>query len=304
MDPLYPMKGIVTVLNTPFTITNSLDEKALKRNVQRALNAGVNGFLIPAMASEISKLSKCECLKMVELVYQEVNGQVPVFAGAGKGEFEQNFELIKCYLQNGFRKVLVHIPFSDERTFRSQFLKIADLKPQIIMLQDWDPSGYGLPNSLILDLFNMVEPFKCLKIETVPAGIKYSKILELTAGKLNISGGWAVTQMFEGLERGVHAFMPTGMHYIYTKIYNCYISGRNKEAWHLYKKILPILSFSNQHLDISIHFFKRLLFKQGIFATSKVREPILEFDKVHEEITSKLIERVIDLEEQIQSNRT
>ena len=169
----------------------------------------------------------------------------------------------------------------------------------MIMLQDWDPSGYGLPDELILELFEEVPAFRCLKVETIPAGVKYSRILKLTGGRLNVSGGWAVTQMMEGLKRGLHAFLPTGMHIIYTSIYRLYKDGKTNEAEKLFQKIMPVIAFSNQHLDISIHFFKWLLYRQGIYPTPNVRTPILPFDRIHQEITEKLIEKVIDLENQL-----
>ena len=178
-------------------------------------------------------------------------------------------------------------------------MELAALDPQMIMLQDWNASGYGLGDELICDLFTNVPAFRCLKIETVPAGIKYSRILKLTKGRLNISGGWAVSQMIEGLQRGVHAFMPTGMHYIYTSIYNLFKQGKHEEAEQLFLKIIPVLAFSNQHLDISIHFFKRLLYKQGMYPTINVREPILPFDKFHQAIADKHINKIIQLEKEL-----
>src|SRR5690606_32642817 len=114
-----------------------------------------------------------------------------------------------------------------------------------------------------------------------------------TGGRLNVSGGWAVMQMIEGLKRGVHAYMPTGMHYLYSKIYRDYRQGNHTAAEKLFHELLPVLSFSNQHLDISIHFFKRLLYRQGIYPTPAVRQPILEFDAVHEACAGELIQRVI-----------
>ena len=94
---------------------------------------------------------------------------------------------------------------------------------------------------MIVELFETVPSFRCLKVETVPAGLKYTRILKLTEGKLNVSGGWAVTQMIEGLKRGVHAFMPTGMHWIYTKIFSDFHQGNEKDATLLFNEILPIL---------------------------------------------------------------
>jgi len=63
-------------------------------------------------------------------------------------------------------------------------------------------------------------------------------------------------QMIEGLDRGLHAFMPTGMHWTYARIYKLYQDGKRADARVLFNKVLPILAFSNQHLDVSIHFFK------------------------------------------------
>ena len=53
--------------------------------------------------------------------------------------------------------------------------------------------------------------------------------------------------------------------------------------------------------DISIHFFKRLLFRQGIYPTPKVREPILHFDKLHQEIADRHINNIMQIEEALKA---
>ena len=299
MKELYPLFGIVTVLNTPFKTDNPIDFHALKINVGEAIKAGVSGFLVPAMASEVYKLSEAERIKMVEVVLEEVQGRLPVIAGAGETDLIKGKKLLKSYADLGCQNVLFQIPFENENQFRAHFLNLAELDLEMIMLQDWSASGYGLPDELICDLFEQVPAFRCLKVEIIPAGVKYSRILSLTDGKLNVSGGWAVTQMIEGLTRGVHAFMPTGMHWIYTEIYRLWESGGQEEATILFQKIIPVLAFSNQHLDISIHFFKRLLNRQGLYLNALVREPILPFDEVHQQIADQLIERVMAIENEI-----
>lgn len=296
MKELYPLKGIVTVLNTPFTEKDEVDVRALQNHAAAALQAGVAGLLVPAMASEVYALSADERVQMVRAVMDVAGDTVPVIAGAGETDIEKTKVLLKQYIAMGCRHVLFQIPFVDEVRFRNHFMELAQLEPEVIMLQDWDSSGDGLPDELILELFEKVDAFRCLKVETVPASAKYSRILELTAGRLNVSGGWAVSQMIEGLKRGVHAFMPTGMHRIYVKIYNLYHSGEHEEAENLFCRILPVLAFSNQHLDISIHFFKRLLFRQGIYPTDRVRQPLLPFDEIHRQTADGLIDRVIEIE--------
>ena len=303
MKELYPLHGIVTVLNTPFDQDGQIAFSDLRKNVSVALEAGVAGFLVPAMASEVYKLSHEERIEMVRVVLESVAGKVPVIAGGGETDLNKSKRLIKSYLNLGCNHVLFQIQFTDEEKFRRHFTELALLGPAVIMLQDWDASGYGLPDALICLLFEEVEAFRCLKIETVPAGIKYSRILQLTEGRLNVSGGWAVTQMPEGLARGIHAFMPTGMHFVYTQIYQDYVNGNIGHAESLFNQLLPIIAFANQHLDISIHFFKRLLFHQGVYSTPKVRQPILAFDKIHEAMAEKLISHAMTLEEKVKMSR-
>ena len=297
---LFPLNGIVTVLNTPFTKEDEIDLAALRKNVKQAIDAGVAGFLVPAMASEANKLSDAERIAMVEAVL-DASQDLPVIAGIGAPDLSKSKQLLKAHLAMGCKNVLFQIPYRNERQFKSHFSELAELDPEMIMLQDWDFSGYGLPDELICDLFENFDAFRCLKIETVPAGIKYSRILELTEGRLHLSGGWAVSQMLEGLKRGIHAFMPTGMHHIYSAIYQRYKDGQEKSAEALFQKIIPVLAFSNQHLDISIHFFKRLLFRQGVYNTPNVREPILKFDAIHQEIADKHIDTIIQLENELRT---
>jgi 4-hydroxy-tetrahydrodipicolinate synthase len=292
---LYPLFGIITVLNTPFTRDNQIDLAGFRRHVEVAIEAGVAGFLVPAMASEVSKLSLKERLLLVETALHTSAGRVPVIGGAGETDEDRRLQMVRHLLELGCHNVLLQIPFSSDHQYRSAVMRVADLAPAMIMIQDWDFGGGGLPLDLICRLFDEVESFRCLKIETVPAGPKYSQVIAATDNRLHVSGGWAVSTMIEGLERGVHAFMPTALHEIYCLIYRLFRKGRKQEATDWFYRILPILAFSNQHLDISIHFFKRLLHAQGIYATSLVRDPIIEFDKFHKTEADKLISMAIEL---------
>ncbi len=300
MKDLFPLQGIVTVLNTPFNHRNKIDFSALARNIHQALQAGVVGFLLPAMASEVHSLSKKEKLGMLEVALETVNGTVPVFAGTASYTLSDSRDMIKAYQGLGCEHFLIQLPYQSDIQFKSDFLKLVESDPKVVMLQDWDFTGYGLPDELILELFEQVPAFRCLKIETVPASLKYSKILKLTDGKLHVSGGWAVAQMMEALQRGVHAFMPTGMHWIYCTIFREYSQGNHVKAKSLFNEILPVLAFSNQHLDISILFFKRLLWRQGVYPTAHVRQPKMAFDTIQEQIADELIDKVVHLEEDIQ----
>lgn len=77
----------------------------------------------------------------------------------------------------------------------------------------------------------------------------------------------------DAMERGVQAFIPTGMEPVYVAIYRLYTNGDINAARTLFNRALPILNFSNQHIDISIRFFKELRKAEGLFSTAACRIP-------------------------------
>ena len=298
---LLHMPGIITVLNTPFTEEDAIDLDGLRKHVEYALGAGVSGFLVPAMAAEVGKLSAEERGAMVRTVLDTTAGRVPVIGGASAPTSAERVANARRLVETGCDGVLVSIPYENETQYAADVRAVAAVQPPFLMLQDWDAAGSGVPVPLLARLFDEVDPFRCLKVEVVNAGVKYSAVLDATGGRLHVSGGWAVTQMIEALDRGVHAFMPTGLHEVYTRIFSLYQAGRRDDARTLFDRLLPVLAFSNQHLDISIHFFKRLLHRQGIYATDRVRPPILPFDAHHARIANELIDRALRLMQECES---
>lgn len=293
------LNGIIAVINTPFTDDNKIDVDSLKRYVDHSLKCSVVGFLVLGLAAEVNKLSREEKLIIIETVVKHTNGRLPIIAGTSASSQEERISLAKEFSALGANGIMVNIPFNDEESFIREVCEIEKNISGFMMLQDWEFHGYGITINIIKKLFDTLEKFKCLKIEVVPAGVKYSEVKKITEGKLHLSGGWAGTQMIEALDRGVDAFMPTILHDVYNKIFQLHRKGNRKEAINIFEKLLPIISFSHQHLDISIHFNKHFMHKLGIFSTPHVREPILHFDDYHKRIMEELILKVIQLSSEI-----
>jgi 4-hydroxy-tetrahydrodipicolinate synthase len=247
------------------------------------------------MAAEVDKLSFKERKLIAETIIDEVAGRVAVIGGASAKSGEECIKNAVMLNEAGCDGILVSIPYSEKNQFKEDINSIAGLSPGFLMIQDWDFDGFGIPIDVITELFREIDLFKCLKVEVKPAGVKYTKVIEATGGKLHVSGGWAGSQMIEALDRGVNAFMPTILHDVYNKIYQLHLNGAREAAINLFGKLLPILAFSHQHIDISVHFNKRLVHRQKIFSTANVREPILDFDNYHEKIAQELINNAIEL---------
>lgn len=296
---IFDLNGVVAVINTPFTSENKIDHESIGRYVESAIESGVSGFLVPAMAAEINKLTYEERISIVSTVMKSSKNRIPVIGGASGTSQTERISFVKDLESLGCHGVLVSIPFDDEKKYTTHIEEIAAEVSTFLVIQDWDFHGYGIPVDVIVSLFNRIDVFKSLKIEVVPAGKKYSDVIAATKDNLHVSGGWASSQMIEALDRGVHTFMSTIMHKLYIKIFDYHRSGNREKAKDLFQKIVPILAFSHQHLDISIHFNKRFYYKKGIFTTDKVREPIIPFDDYHMKVADELIELAFKLEREI-----
>jgi 4-hydroxy-tetrahydrodipicolinate synthase len=302
MKELYPLSGVVAIPQTPFDEADRIDLDSFARGVADRLAAGVEGLLYPVVASEVSRLTDDERRTVTRAILDQVRDRVPVIIGASAEDARTARALAEFALEHGAAGVLVQAPVAllgDEAAMLGYFRSVCAAPIKLLMIQDLEWNGPGLPVPTIVRLFEELEPFRCIKVETVPAGSKYSAILEATGGRLNVSAGWAVPYLIEALDRGIHAVTPGGLHWILAEVVRRYRRGDRPSARALFDRLLPILGWQNQQIDISNQFLKLLAVRQGIFANASLRRPGVPFDAVHRRIADELIEEAIVLHAEI-----
>lgn len=269
------MRGIVPSLNTPFTADGAVDLPAMARLAEATIAAGCRGVLGIAVAGEQASLSTGEKDAIVRTLVEVVAGRIPVIASVTSDEAGESLRLATMARRAGADGICCQTPGGIGGAALTEYFKrIAEAGPDLLMIQDLDWEGPGLGLADIERLFRDVLSFQCLKIETAPAGPKYSAVLDATGGALHVSGGWAVREMIDALERGVHAVMPTAMDAHYVAIHDAFRAGDRDRAKHLFETVRPILDFSNQHIDISIRVFKMMRHAEGLFASDHCRAPV------------------------------
>ena len=298
MKELYPLTGVVAIPQTPFGEDGGIDLDSLMRAVDDRLRAGVDGLLYPVVASEVGRLTTQERQVATKAVLERTAGRIPVIVGSSADDARDARSMAEWATQNGAAGVLVQAPvplMRDPEATLAYFRVVCEAPIRMLMIQDLEWGGPGLPVPTIARLFEELEPFRCIKVETVPAGSKYTAILSATQGHLNVSGGWAVPQLIEALDRGVHAVMPGGLHWPLVAIIRRYREGDRAGAASLFDRLLPILAWQNQHIDISNQFLKLLAVRQGIFRSAALRDPQVPFDAFHERIAAELIDASMTL---------
>lgn len=297
------MQGIVPSLNTPFDAEGAVDHASLRKLVDHTVNAGCGGMLGLAVAGEHTTLTLAEKMRFVEVAVDTNAGRIPFVVSVTAPDPGTSIELAKMAHSAGASGLCVQLPDGFGRDLNLGLLQ--DLSPyasDLLMVQDLDWAGRGLALDEIVYLFERVAPFSWLKIETQQAGPKYSAVIDATGGALNVCGGWAVTQLMDAMARGVDAFIPTGMESVYVAIHRLHSTGEITAARALFERVLPILNFSNQHIDTSIRFFKELRKAEGLFDTSFCRLETARFDEVQEVESQHAIRTALALIRQAQSH--
>ena len=268
------LRGLIPSLHTPFLDNNELDQRSIEKIIDHVIRNNCAGMLIGAVAGEGESLSIEEKNRFFKLASEYNNNKIPIIISCTAKKQSDRLKIAKIAQESGVDWMLCQIPaFDNVENLVSKLMEIEQIGPKYLMLQDlsWDDNGIDI--SIIKHLFKKIKKFKSLKIEVINSGEKYSKVLKETKGKLHVSGGWAIIEMIDALDRGVHGLMPSTLEEVFVKIYNLYINDQKKEAISLFNKLLPILRFTHQHLNISIHFAKLLRVKENIFSSSHSRLP-------------------------------
>ena len=289
------LDGIIPAMNTPFLPGGGIDLDGLRMQVENGIEAGVVAFMTPVFASEVNSLRMEERRQIVETVVECANGRVPIIGGTTAGSREESLALGRMCMDAGCSGILCAVPYQDDAQYAAYVRDLTALNPDFLVIQDWAMDGYGVKVDLVRRLFEEIPCFRSFKLETAFAGPKYTEVLQATGGRMHVSGGWAVQQMIEALDRGVHAFATTCMPEVYCKIYSLYSQGRRQDALALFDRLLPVLAFTNQYLDVSIWFFKMLMHRMGYYKTPDVRQELRPLDAYQMRIAQERVELAMQL---------
>ncbi|MEZ5824744.1 MAG: dihydrodipicolinate synthase family protein [Geminicoccaceae bacterium] len=296
IDPKRDLRGIVASLHTPFDSDGRVDLHSLERLVRHAGEAGCSGVLASAVAGEVGALRASERADILRCVRSAAGDRLRIVAGVSAADVALSAQLAGEAATAGADMVLWQPPAGLEPAAIADGVRaIGGHLP--VMLQDLDWSGPGLDPAFIGEMAAGIDALAAVKIETAPAGPKYSAVAEATGGRVHLSGGWAAMQMPDALARGVDAFIPSGLLRIYVRIFNLWAKGREGEARELFEEILPVIAFSNQHIHVSIRFWKYVRLMQAIFATPDARPPVAELDRIQLTEAARLAKRAIALEQ-------
>ncbi len=122
-------QGTATAIVTPFKKDGSIDEAALRRFVDFQISGGVEALVPVGTTGENPTLSAEEQKRVIEIVIEQTNKRVKIFAGAGSNNTTEVIEKAKFVKSAGADAALVVGPYYNKPTqngYFQHFSAIAD----------------------------------------------------------------------------------------------------------------------------------------------------------------------------------
>jgi 2-keto-3-deoxy-L-arabinonate dehydratase len=291
------LNGITPVMATTFREDESIDDNALRKQIDFAIEAGAAAVCGPGFGAEFYKMSDAERYHFVEVLVEHTRRRVPTIAATSSGSTHSTIEFSRYAEKIGADCLMVTAPKTaplPASEIIRHYSTLCDSVSIPVMLQDADFTGAGLPAKVFVELARKHPNFRFAKLEVLLPGEKCAEIIEQSKGQVQIIYGLGGVAMMDGLAHGASAMMPgAACIEIYVRVYQLYKDGRHSEAQKLFNQLLPYLAFAMQHLEVAIHIEKRVMVKRGILPNSRMRQPTLSLGHGYGALMDSLVDSVI-----------
>lgn len=161
------LSGVLTALASPFAPDGQIDEKTLRRLVDRSVDGGVDGVVACGSTGEFAAMNGAERRQVVETVVDQVAGRVPVIAQTGALSTKEAVALSRHAEAAGASVLMVVAPYYEPLTLDEtlRYLRtVADAVDIPIMLYNLPAAtGVPLPPETVGELAREVENIQYIK---------------------------------------------------------------------------------------------------------------------------------------------
>jgi 4-hydroxy-tetrahydrodipicolinate synthase len=272
-----PLRGVLAVLQTPFLPDFSIDVATLRREVDWVFGHGVHGLVL-GMVSEVLRLADGERDALVRAVVEAAEGRGPVVASVGAESIPQALRHARAAADAGADALMAMPPLLSrcgEPELLAYYEAILTYTPLPLVVQD--ASGYlgqPLPIALQAELHRRHGGRVLFKPEPNPAGPAVSALLEATGGKAVIFEGQGGRELLDTYARGAKGTMPgADLPWAFSALWAALERGDAARAKEIHGPLSKLSSLPDT-LDAWLAQEKRLLVRQGVFTSARVRAPI------------------------------
>jgi len=270
--------GIIPALSTLCNDDGGLDEESERSLVRKSIEWGCNGVAASIIAGEFYKFTDDERKRTFDIVIDEANNKVPVWAGISHLGTASSIELARYAEDAGADGVIAQPALVGKDASLGMYEHFQNIFSKVnipIMIQDAeDFNGIRMDPGLYAKLANEFDNFVSVKIE---GGKTLDKIREtkITLGKrLAILGGMGGRLLLEELDLGTVGSIPNPcMTDVIVQAYRESTAGNSEGAREAFTKYRPWLEFQSQHSQSAFEIVKETLRLRGVVHSSYTRSP-------------------------------
>ena len=250
------LAGVIPALITPFTAdADFIDEEVLCEQVERCIQAGVDGLLVCGGTGEFTALTPAERRRVVEVVVEQTARRVPIIAHTGGLTSAETIGYSIAAVDAGASSIMLGVPFYEplsERQTISYFRTVATAIDTDIMYYNYPyASGFNLDHNALVRLTSEVPAVRSLKDSSgnftqLAAVIQAVPSVGVFAGSDTLAGP-ALLCGAAGLINGCANIVPE----IFAEMYRSSQSGDDAVVVSIWRDLLPLLTFLETHPFVS-----------------------------------------------------
>ena len=135
-------------------------------------------------------------------------------------------------------------------------------------------TGLRLSPRFFVDLTQEFPHIQYVKVDRTPAGPMISTLVEESGGRIKPFVGYAGLQMVDTFARGAVGCMPgCSLPEPYLEIYDALARSDHRQAAALHARLLPLINYMMQSLELIIQCEKSILCWRGMIASDYCRHP-------------------------------
>lgn len=291
------LHGILPIVFVPFTKTGEVDEVGLRRVVQFELEGGVHGLGVNGFATEAYKLTDDERRKTVEIVAQEVAGQVPLIIGIAPGSTEAAVQQAKEFAKYDPAALMTLPPptmDNESEALVKHYVDLGEAAGVPIMVQQSPHipaySHCGLGAQYLAEMAEHSDAIRYFKIEGPGAPERMAQLSPLVDKKrIALFGGGGGVTFPDELKAGAAGVIPgVGFNETFVEIWERVEANDMDGVKEKLLSLQPLVdAVSGPGHEFSLHARKALMRRAGIIETAYVRRPTVE---VSDEMMAKVFE--------------
>jgi dihydrodipicolinate synthase/N-acetylneuraminate lyase len=269
--------GVIPILPTPFTEQGEVDEVSFRNVIDAAIADGVDGLAMFGLASEFLKLSDAEKVRLAQILLEHTAKRVPVIISITHHSLDiARYEAAEA-MRLGADALMVMPPFfmaPPASAVQNHIATLAaDTEAPIIVQYAPIQTGSSLTAESFAELHEKYSNISYIKVDLTPAGPMIHQLESLTNGGLKSLVGYMGLHLPQDVKSGAVGVMPTvSVSRIFVQLFQL-LQTRPEEGRKLHVRLLPLLSFMMQSVEMLVAVEKTILKRAGLLTSAYCRSP-------------------------------